>query len=651
MLSNFTFLLLLAALLTAPGFCVVLYIKQRYKSIHAQPLLTISISYAIFIFSLLSFRSFGITATVFSYWILSYLVISCLLLGFVFIRSVRNSQIPEGIHKNFLTHPFFIIAAVMLMYQFYAGAYLEIPADIYQHLGLYQATLTLQGKNKLGRALDFIQIFQQKSWAWYHFMGLLTRFSDISIEALLFVSTWITKTCFLIAVFYLAHFIFKKEQINDNVHNESIILVAFATCIFTFFHFGVNVFAFTQYYAFAPAIMAQVGYFTCVALFIVFFKKPTSKTGFFALMLAGVLTLAINTVHQQEAMFIIIIFSLMLLMSNLPVVVDKYSFKEKRLLRLSLFLLMIAAISIYVFAHLYLERSDNIGWRLWEFSEGYGLIPKISTLNMKYQGIQVITLWGLFVYLLFFIHLKRYKHNLFILAGMFSPFFTVLNPFFTDLFLRLDHSSTLFRLCYMIPLHFVAADIFIHYVSLLRAHHKKKQTLMMKPVLVICLFLFVALLLPIKNTWNNIHYSRFPTLLAVDSGNSPKHLDDLIQFLSTIEKRKKILTDPTTGYVISGLTRHHSWRGKFHETKNYRKFTFDDYDDNPLSKYKGYLLIVNKRTNKLSTTGKLSGHWDQFQLSSIKQYYPDQLLKHLENFDDKFQSLWKNNSISVYLIK
>ena len=427
--------------------------------------------------------------------------------------------------------------------------------------------------------------------------------------------------------------------------------IAITASAFTVLHFGVNVFSFIQYYSFAPAILAQVGYFTCVALFIVFFNNPVSKAGIFAFILACVLTLAINVVHQQEAMFTIVIFTLMLLMSNLPMMINKYSFKEKRLLRISFVLLIVVAASTYIFAHLQLERADNIGWRLWEFSERFGLIPKISTLNMKYQGIQVITLWGLFVYLLFFIHLKRYKHNLFILAGMFSPLFTVLNPFFIDLFLRLDHSSTLFRLCYMIPLHFVAADIFVHYVNVLRARNERRQTVILKPVLMICLVLFLVLLLPIKNTWNNIHYSRFPTLLTINDGNSHRHLQDVVDFLSTIEKRKKILTDPTTGYVITALTKHLSRRSKFRESKSYKKFTFDSYHDDPLAKYKNYLLIVNKRTNKISTTGKLSGHWDQFQLSSIKKYYPKALLNHLEQSTKQFKLLWQNNGISVYLIQ
>ena len=41
---------------------------------------------------------------------------------------------------------------------------------------------------------------------------------------------------------------------------------------------------------------------------------------------------------------------------------------------------------------------------------------------------------------------------------MLIPFFTVFNPFFTDLFLRLTDSTVLWRFCFLIPIHYVAAD-------------------------------------------------------------------------------------------------------------------------------------------------------------------------------------------------
>lgn len=665
MLANLSFLLLLIALLTAPGVCALQITSKLFKPakttkhLHkaAFPLITFSISYAVFIFSLLIFRLAGGNVDLFTYWVALYLLASCITIIWLTPKKlIQDNTTRSKLSKLLFTSPIFWLSSATLIYQIGVGVYSEIPADIYQHLGLFQIALGLQENNSLGRTLGLAELLQQKSWAWYHFIALITRISPIPIDNLLFISTWTTKTLFLLAVYYLSLILFAQPSIGQSTQDSkpstqhgSLIAIAVVACCFTTLHFGVNVFSFVQYYSFAPAILAQVIYFSCIPLFMLFFKAPSQQSSFIALLLAGALTLAVNTVHQQEAMFIMIIFSLMLLISNLPAYTKSKTRNEKMILRGMLILLGTAAIAVYIFAHLNLPRSSNIGWKLWEFGSGFGLIPDISTLNMKYQGIRVITLWGLLVYGLFFLNLKRYKHNLFILAGMLSPLFTVLNPFFTDLFLRFDHSSTLFRLCYLIPLHFVAADIFIHYLNQLRL--KKTNSIATQFYYCACIALLIALLLPIKNTWQGFHYSRFPTLLSIDNNNSHRHLSDLTEFLSSIEERKKVLTDPTTGYVISALTKHHSWRGKFRENRSYKKFTFDDYQNDPLAQYKGYLLVINKRTKQFSETGKLSRHWDQFQLKSIARYYPDNLIEHVEQTPQRFDKLWQDNAISVYLVK
>jgi len=267
-------------------------------------------------------------------------------------------------------------------------------------------------------------------------------------------------------------------------------------------------------------------------------------------------------------------------------------------------------------------------------------------LNLKYQFIRVITLWGVLVYIAVIFYWRDIRQNVFLVAGLISPILTIMNPFFVDLFLRLDNSTTLWRMSYLIPLHFVAAFLVVKIVEDCRESFKFGIRQILGFVFV---FLSILLLLPIKNTYANIHYSRFPTLVAVKPQNNFSHIDDALTALRGMEKKHIVLTDPVTGYVVSGMTHHHSYRHKF-LPRRYIKFSFDDYNDLPLRKHKGKLVLINQRFGSYSKVGELSRHWSENVLN-VERYYPQVLLEHLQANNNRFSLLWESAEKDMRLYK
>jgi len=218
---------------------------------------------------------------------------------------------------------------------------------------------------------------------------------------------------------------------------------------------------------------------------------------------------------------------------------------------------------------------------------------------------------------------------------MLSPLITFLNPFFIDTFLRNYNSTTVWRLCYLLPIHFVAADLFVYYASRIQNDSFVKRS---ASALIVTLLLL--LLAPLNNnTWQGAHYSRVPTLIASDPDLSYASYNDLLDFLNTLKQEEQVLTDPMLGYMISGLTKH-----------RFKRFSYYDYSNLPLDRYDNHLLVVNQRQLKESRLGELGQHWRKNEWQETRHYYPKELLAHITERPDTFTRLWSNEGVSVYRI-
>lgn len=644
-MSSLLFIFLYCICLIAPGLAIQRLLSLRFD----RYLASISISYSIFSLAFIVCNHYSVSAASFA---LGYLLLCLCSVSYLVIAYSRSWDL----HKAGLAYlkPLLTILAVSAIYQLLFGSFTEVPADMYAHLEYYQRALRSLDANSLGRALEWKSLLLQKSDVFYYFVAGVNSLVQLPIQDTISTIDFLNRSLFIIAVFYFARLVF-KDSANST-------LIAALCCVFVAMHMGINVFAYIRYYTLAPTMLNMVLYMFAITVFIEIVcngasaknnlaEKSLAETsiGYAIIIPIGI---AASTIHIQEAMFIgvmIVIMSFIattdkLLPSRLHIQLHHLHVSKHQVMTIS-FLALISFITLYVYSQLNLTRAPNAHWRLWEFAPSYGFFPSITTLNLKLHFSRVLTLWGLLIYLLFFLNFNRYRNNLFILAGMLSPIFTILNPFFIDLFLRHYSSTTVWRLSYLIPIHFVAGDLFIHYIKTFRERSSLK-----KVVVSLLLIAMIGLLLPIGNTWKKLHYSRFPSLAQSNEQLSHTNFEDLINALVSIEPKHKILTDPMTGYMISALTKHTSSRQKFFRSRNFKHFTFLDYSDKPLRKYKNYLLIVNKREAIRSRIGKLSGHWTDKQWLSIESYYTPALLAHLGNNQGQFELLWSQNDIQIYKI-
>ena len=254
---------------------------------------------------------------------------------------------------------------------------------------------------------------------------------------------------------------------------------------------------------------------------------------------------------------------------------------------------------------------------------------------------ETVSVWGGLVILLFVLIYQRFKSLPWLVAGMLMPAATVFNPVFVELYLRLEGDHSLWRLLFLMPLPLVAAIWVVWTWQDSPFSHRWRLAV---------LPLLFLLLLPVNPmaSWNP--HAR-TTNLPVPHENSERHWVDLIEALNRLPESEQILTDPVTGYVLSALTAHRTFRYKFFADALYQAFpfAFDDYSSNPLSRYRGWLLVVNLRDGNASETGRRSGHWPE-DILQVSQYSPQSLVKQLVAHPGRLETVWSGQDITVYRI-
>jgi len=628
----FIYCCLFLGILLSPG----ITLSRLFPKINFGLTAYISYSYCIFVAVIASKALFN-----FSWQITHYVIFSVLLISiFGFFLSIFHTPLQTK-HNSKTLIIYSILISSIFLYHVIFGHYSEIPADLFTHIKDFKLSLIRQTINaERINELSLTQFIHQKADIWYHLIAFCAFFSKLPIEKVVAVTTLFTKTFFLLAIYQFSSYIFKEEK-----HKT---LIAILSVIFVFFHMGINVMAYVRYYAFAPTMLAFIIYLASIIFFFELLSSKNLKQSSLLSLSILIFILSSATIHTQEAMFIIImIFSISCVVSiklffNKALLKDSHLMTPK-LINLITLLGIISFTLISLLTSQSLNQSPNIGWRLWEFSL-FDL--QFYTLNMRYQFMQVMTFWGLFVYILCIINFKKIYTNTFLFTGLLIPLITVLNPYFVDFYLRVADSTTLWRLCYIVPIHFAGAYI------LIKAFEKFKESISVKNSLALFLvtgILFLTLL-PIKNTLYGIHYSRFPTLKSTKLELSSNYFSDLTSALNQINGRKKILTDPITGYVVRALTNHHSRQIKFFNLKRIN-YLYDDYTSSPLKQHKGKLIIINQRESSESLVGKLSKHWSK-NIMDLSSYYNVHLLEHLKNNNDQFKLIWQseNSDIKVYRI-
>jgi len=625
-------------LLIIPGFVGSLFFRKRLDSFSL--LLSLSLSYSLFstiisIYTSTSLPLIDLKSLITRY----YIVFLLIFIPFLLVRTTKVQPKQHMITKEFLSG--LLIISLVVIHHMFTGPYDQIPGDVLTHLIRLKETLILYSDN-INNSSDRIQsLLTEKPQIWYHLIAISTQDTGLNSYQILNITTLFTKVIFVLSLYLFGLIIF--------ANSPSKVIVSLLSTVFACLHFGVNIFSYIQYYSFAPAILAFSLYLTGVAVFIKYLNGTINiKNSVISFFLLFLILATILLVHYQEALFLIITIYTMSVIATIL----NYKNKEKKavyLVSLSLSILgFICFILCYIYIQKHFDLNPNNHWKLWEFGKPISWLPSLKALNLKYQGIEVLTYWGALIYLFFFIAYKEFKNNIYLIAGMLSPFITVLNPIFIDFITRIAPVNFVYRLLYIVPIYYIAGFCSVLFVKNVINNPSKR---IYSGVLLLSLIL--VFFIPINHSSHQLGFSRVETLRPVAKNEGHDRFEDLIHFLDE-QPNKYILTDPVLGYAINAFTHHKYYSTTFR--KNTHKFTFDDYSDFPVSsKRSGWLLIINNRNNLLNTksrVGMLSRHWSE-DIFDVNSYYPENLIQHINNNPKLFIPIWSSqlNDIKVYFIK
>ncbi len=650
-LSVFTlsYFLIAFALLTVPGMLLlkVFNIKEH------KALFAVALSYGFYIaiasVSKLATLTLDVTLTIYLVAVVVITVLSSIRsTSTLFDRTWFKSH-----HNGYWFAGLSITALSYLVYRAWAGPYIEMPADLFNHLQYAQNEFSRIDKGFLGTSTDLSGLLKQKASIWYSLYSVVTTYSGLNALDSVGPATLLNGLLFLCLSYCFAWVVLEPLRFSPKQHLSACL----ASTLLLFLHMGTDVFAYVRYYTLAPSILNFVFYYVGIILVMRLIAGSSSLIKDSVLLTFFMLCAAI--IHTQEALYVAVMGSLIL---GWAVFVQPFTNQAQyqigskwqhwrrstSMLQLGILgAILLGFLVMQAISYVTLDRPTDLANKVIQLSEQGPILNRILLLNPSFQFASVITVWGALVYLLFISFHRRLIQSPYLYMGMFVPLFTVFNPLFVDWFLRLEGVHTLWRLLYIVPLNLVAGATLIYLIEQVTT-----GKLWQKAGSLIAILLMVMLLFPpVIANFGNAN-SRL-TLDKVETENAYTQWLDLLHYLAESQDKPKIvLTDPITGYAISAFTDHYTYNYKFLASQSYaaKRFNFKDYTNKPLARYKNALIVINERDGAYSQTGELARHWPA-DILQVSGYYSPALKPHLESNPDRFEKLWSADKIAVFSIK
>jgi len=523
-----------------------------------------------------------------------------------------------------------VLFAALAAWLGWAGPYLEVPADGWWHLG--EVRNLLRALHDGGAQLNPAWIGQEK--AWYFLYAEWCRWSGLALERTPALVAFAGGLAVLWCYHGFAVQVFERARLAPSSPR---ILAHVAVVLFVA-HFGVSVFSWLRYYAFAPTLLNFTLYLAVVALL---FAAPGEGNGPRARVAAAVgLACAAWVVHRQEAIFAVVMVFLVVLAAGFLVRGEP----QTRAIRVRAAWLALSAYAVaHVLAVVWLRRNSPELETPWLVPLPGGLPGYVA----RFDGhvYQALTAWGLAVYVLFAWRWRRFNASPYLLAGMLAPLVTVFNPLFVDLFLHASYPEVLWRFVYLVPLPMVGAVLL---VDAARALVSRTARAPARVAALAACALLVGLLAPWRTAFGDLTWSRLYTLGPVDVTNSARLWDDLYDEMRR-HAPARVLTDPVTGYTLAALT-DHRYRGfKFYVTPAY-PLSKEHYAPGDFARRAGMLLVINRRNGRGSRAGRISGHWPA-QVMHVSRYYSPALVDFVNTHPALFRKTWERDRIAVYEIQ
>jgi len=563
------------------------------------------------------------------------------------------------------------------IYLAFIGAYLEVPADVWAHLGAMQDLFSryfLQ-HHSFGHDINTYILGHSQgvdslvtNGVWYFTVPWLAELLRVRVEALVEPLTLVNTLIFLTGIYLFSLHAFRVFSLA----NKTWLLAGALSTILCFFHFGVDVFSYVRYYVAAPAFLNHLIFLGTLIVFIDLIERPPRTLLILFLFLANLVSMAF--IHLQEALFAVVmvvglsVFFLVQQMCRPGTIQARASAGQIGLVKLPLFGRCLCWIIVITAAGLCIWQMFSLDWlvdRKLPFviplstivnfdvvivSSGIRLLSELFIANPGFRIYDSVTVWGLVVYLIFIVRIRYFLRSPLLTVGMLSPLLTVFDPFFVSAFLRFAPPEVVWRFIYIVPLYAVGAVIIATTIEQIKRAKRTTGGV----VTVVLLLVWALTLFPVD--WRYLQGvpsqpTRMTTITKVPDDNSASHWSDLFVFLRSLPTSYDVLTDPITGYLTRGLTQHRYSGGKFSNDPNLGYINFNENlsQDSNFDRYENWLLVVNQREGGTSRNGELSGHWRKDQLKLLR-YYSDELLPYIHRNSEQFKLLWLNSNIGVYKI-
>lgn len=580
---------------------------------------------------------------------IGYLFATFILLALALCKIFVNKK-PELFFQHYKPQDFFILCSIFLLYGIYiflVGPYDEVPSDVFRHLERIQLISGNLSASESG--VDKKHLLPNGYYI-YFLYAITWKASGVTLDDILVFFSWLNGSIVLFAVYSLSN-----EWLSRTFPNTK--MLAFISCIFFILHQGVVQFSFVRYYALSPTMICLPIFFLAVLAFVNQLERTISKKELLLVLSAAIVPFFY---HVQEALFIVITIWLLSLYYTIFYIfleLKKTDFSFRKVIQMMNIdqtpklnnalticaYLAILFFGVYITGGILITNESPDLNKVIKLPFDLPIVGPQYVLNPSYQFLQTIGAFGILIYVVFVVLIKKISKNSFLFMGMLIPFFTIWNPLFVDVMLRIRDVHVLYRIGYIVPFSVVGAYV----TGIIYSGFSKLPSLRYASIfgwLGIC----IASLAPWDSTLNVLNYSRIQSLAPVNRAISYRHWEDMIWFLRSQIEARKIFTDPVTGYLVTGLTQHESNRYKFTKFRH-NPINFLDYSNQPLSAYGGGLLIINLREGERSQNGRVSGHWPE-DILKLKNEYSPLLLEHIKNNPTSFPLIWRNDDISIYEI-
>ena len=544
-----------------------------------------------------------------------------------------------------------VLVMVLALYAVVVGPYTEVPSDSLWHISKIRQFTLFWSQVPQAWERPLWDIVSQSNYYWYHFCAWLLVLTGMEFESGLSAIWTINFVLFCMSFHAFARTVFADSPFRSC----QIQIAALISVFFLIFHFGIGPFSFVRYYVFAPAYLALTGFWSVLIVCCQFLKGqiPFHKT----LLLSSLLGLTTLMLHHQEALYIAVMLTLLvgtLFLRDLRTALMQprlaspvkvlWQTPDSRKILVCLLVLIAGYLCVHGWLYLYKARSFALdGGFIIPLAQLLPFFNHLFVLDPAGQFFQVLTIWGVWAYVVYFLFSKRGQLPPIITAGLFVPVWTIFNPVFVDLFLRISWPEVLWRLCYLIPLELWMAWMVVYWgTTIFQTKYLSRKA----GYGILCL-MTVILLFRFDTGFVFNHYSKVEMLKPVAQGSDYRYLQDVTEALNRFPANK-VLSDRVTGYVINAYTDHqyngHKFYGLGATSTTQKEYHLKDFSD-----YNRGLLVVNRRTGDLSYIGAIGKHWPD-DIRHHEKAYSDSFLQFVDRHPQQFLLEKELEGVSIYSI-